>query len=278
MIRNSDMGEVGRSNLPIVVLVATTERRHLHQSRTIPSLLRQTRPWDALFVVDDTSRPLPDMANFWGETGLKSVRVVKNKRTDGAAGTWNTGLDAVREQVGEAWIAILDDDDEWLPQHLETCHMATALGVDAVISGITTYVDEVQASAPRLGEFTLTDFLHQNPGWQGSNTFVKLSFLEKAGRFDESLACTHDRDLAIRLLEVEGFRYARTAEVTVKYHIGSDVPAYTRRDNPIKLKGLSAFWGKHRHRMTREIEDKFFERASDLFGFRREQFHQYHGS
>lgn len=262
------------ANLPLVVLVATTDRRHLHRSRTIPSLLRQTRPWDALVFIDDTPRSLPELTKFWGESGLGSVLVAKNNRTVGAAGAWNTGLDLVRRQIGEAWVAILDDDDEWLPRHLEACHDVASAGADAAISGIATFVDEVQAGAPYLGEFTSADFLHQNPGWQGSNTYVKLSSLEKAGRFDEALACTHDRDLAIRLLELESFSYGRTGELSVKYHIGSNEPAYTRRHNPLKLQGLRTFWGKHRHRMTKELEDKFFERASDVFGFGREQFYQ----
>ena len=257
--------------LPVVVLIATTYRRHLHEARTVPSLLRQTRPWDMTVIVDDTDISLDELQEFWSQSGVSPVRVWKNNRTRGAAGTWNTGLDIIRKSYSDAWISILDDDDEWTDKHLEVCLSRARRGVDAVISGIVTYVDEVEASVPNQGQFVLEDFLYHNPGWQGSNTFVKLSSLERAGRFDEGLACTHDRDLAVRLLDLEGFRHMRTGEVTVKYHIGSNEAAYTRRLNPEKLEGLKVFWRKHRHRMTPEHQDKFFSRALEVFGFNRDQ-------
>jgi len=98
--------------------------------------------------------------------------------------------------------------------------------------------------------------------------------LERAGRFDEALACTHDRDLAIRLLSMANFSHVRTGLETVKYHISGAEPAYTRRLNPIKLQGLRAFWAKHRPRMTPSDEAAFFDHAEAMFGFNRQQFTQ----
>ena len=258
-------------NLPIVVLVTATDRPHLHSARTIPSLLRQTRPADAVVVVDDSMDCSDAIKASFGSATLNRLSVIRNARAKGAAGAWNTGLDFIRANFGDAWVAILDDDDEWQADHLCLCKSGTTGDVGAVISGIVTYVDGVPASVVVHDRFESRQFLSHNPGWQGSNTFVRLSLLEKAGRFDEELACTHDRDLAIRLLNLDGFTHARTQFETVRYHISASEPAYTRRLNPVKLEGLRSFWAKHRQSMTITDEAAFLAHAEAMFGFLADQ-------
>ena len=90
----------------------------------------------------------------------------------------------------------------------------------------------------------------------------------RVGMFDESLACTHDRDLALRLLALDGFRHARTGLVTVKYHVSATEPAYTRRLNPQKLDGLRGFWKKYQSSMDEPTRHKFLDHAFKMFGFR----------
>ncbi len=265
-------------NLPIVVLVTATDRPHLHSARTIPSLLRQTRPADAVVVVDDSMDCSDAIKESFGSAKLNRLSVIRNVGTKGAAGAWNTGLDFIRANFGDAWVAILDDDDEWEDDHLRLCKSGATGDVGAVISGIVTYVDGVPASVAVHDKFESRSFLSHNPGWQGSNTFVRLSLLEMAGGFDEKLACTHDRDLAIRLLNLDGFTHVRTQLETVRYHISASEPAYTRRLNPVKLAGLKGFWKKHRFRMTMADSEAFFAHADARFGFSQEQIIHDNGS
>ena len=262
------------ASIPLVVLITATDRPHLHLTRTIPSLRRQTRGWDAIVVVDDSKESSAAIRENFESAGFTNLSIMQNARAKGAAGAWNTGLDYIRANIGEAWVAILDDDDEWEADHLRSCLIRTSERVDAVIGGIVTYVDDVRASAAMHEKFMPSEFLSHNPGWQGSNTFVRLSRLEGAGRFDETLACTHDRDLAIRLLSMADFSHVRTGLETVKYHISASEPAYTRRLNPIKLQGLRAFWAKHRPLMTPSDEASFFSHAADMFGFSRQHITQ----
>ena len=278
LIRDANFRISHNACCPLVVLIAATDRSRLHLSRTIPSLLRQTKGWDAVVVVDDSSSSSNLIKANFGSAGLNGLNLIANRRAKGAAGAWNAGLEFIRSNIGEAWVAILDDDDEWSADHLETCLSKVADGVDAVIGGIMTLVDEVPASVPNHDGFHLASFLQHNPGWQGSNTFVRLSSLERAGCFDEALACTHDRDLAIRLLSLDGFTHVRTGVVTAKYHIGANEPAYTRRLNPVKLSGLRTFWLKHRSRMNEEQAAGFFTHAATMFGFSRQQITQEHES
>ena len=274
LIRDANPRMQRGADHPLVVLITATDRSHLHLSRTIPSLLRQTKGWDAVVVVDDSLSSSDQIKANFGSAGLQGLNLITNRRAKGAAGAWNSGLEFIRANIGEAWVAILDDDDEWSANHLETCYSKVSVGVDAVIGGIITFVDEVPASVPYHGEFHLGSFLQHNPGWQGSNTFVRLSSLERAGCFDEALACTHDRDLAIRLLSLDDFTHVRSGEVTAKYHVSANEPAYTRRLNPVKLSGLRTFWLKHRSRMNEEQEAGFFAHAATMFDFSRQQITQ----
>ena len=274
LLRHFEESVTDRASLPLVVLVTATDRPHLHLARTIPSLRRQTRRWDAIVVVDDSKDSAAVIRENFGSAGIARLSIIQNARAKGAAGAWNTGLDYIRANIGEAWVAILDDDDEWEADHLRSCLTQASEKIDAVVAGIVTYVDGVRASIAMHEKFKQGEFLRHNPGWQGSNTFVRLSMLERAGRFDEALACTHDRDLAIRLLDIPGFIHVRTGQETVKYHISAAEPAYTRRLNPIKLQGLRTFWAKHRLRMTPADEAAFFSHVDDMFGFSRRQITQ----
>jgi glycosyltransferase involved in cell wall biosynthesis len=257
--------------LPLYVVVTATDRSNFHLKRTIPSLLRQSKKWDNLIVVDDSTHSSVNINDNFFSANLPSFKLLENKKLKGAAGAWNTAIDYINELSDDGWVAILDDDDEWTTDHLESCLKLTENNLDAVISSIITIVDGVPSSIPFNGRFTIEDFLCRNPGWQGSNTFVRLSALNKAGKFDENLVCTHDRDLAIRLLELKDFTYVRTGTTTVKYHIGSNDPAFTRRLNPQKLSGLRTFWIKHNSKMTEDIKQNFFKHAFEMFGFHTHQ-------
>jgi glycosyltransferase involved in cell wall biosynthesis len=98
---------------------------------------------------------------------LNHLCQIRNARTKGAAGAWNTGLDFIRANFGDAWVAILDDDDEWEDDHLRLCKSGATGDVGAVISGIVTYVDGVPASVAVHDKFESRSFLSHNPGWQG---------------------------------------------------------------------------------------------------------------
>lgn len=258
-------------NLPLVVLVAMTDRAELHRSRTVPSLSGQSREWDSLYVIDDRDAVTGRVGGILAEAHLPGLVCLRNSRTKGAAGAWNTGLSSIAGRYQDAWVAILDDDDEWDAGHLELCVRFATSGCDAVVSGIA--VEGVVYPPGYLTDpLRRRDFLSGNPGWQGSNTFVRLSRLLEVGGFDESLPCTHDRDLALRLMALEGFTVSRTGRRTVWYRVDPHVPAYSRRGNPEKLAGLRGFLAKHGHEMNGADRDRFLMRAEELFGFGPEEF------
>ena len=79
-------------------------------ARTIDSVLAQIRPADEIIVVDDGSTD--DTADVVSRYGSKVIYIYQENA--GASAARNAGIKA----AGCEWIAFLDGDDQWLPEHL----------------------------------------------------------------------------------------------------------------------------------------------------------------
>jgi hypothetical protein len=97
--------------LPITVVIPAYNRARL-LDRALRSVNNQNRRADQVLVVDDASTDdTPKVAEALGAELIRHGRNI-----GGNAAARDTGLRAARHQ----WVALLDDDDEWLPHHLET--------------------------------------------------------------------------------------------------------------------------------------------------------------
>ena len=210
----------------VAVLVATANRSRLLASRALPSIESQTRtPWRVI-VVDDARDDAAALCTertvrAWQPAGIV-VDFLRNRRTRGAAGAWNSGLDHLLRAGGDPrrlHVALLDDDDRWEPDHLERClALAASRRLDVVAAPFLRIEEDVEPR-PEIPPRSLrpSSFLAGNPGIQASNLVCRLSVLLEAGLFDESLPSCTDRDLCIRISDLPGVRYGVTAHPTVHH-------------------------------------------------------------
>jgi glycosyltransferase involved in cell wall biosynthesis len=257
---------VAENQSKIIVLVTTYNRPQLLDSRALTSISNQKGTFDEIILIDNSDSESTRKKNekLFLDRFPHGVYQVNNSHPS-AAGTWNQGLHWIEENHPGAWGAIIDDDDEWLDNHLEVCEAAMD-GNDAVISGIRTFMDGELIDDRIPSSLSIGDFFAKNPGWQGSNTFARVSKLLEAGGFDEELLCTHDRDLAIRCLSLPEFRFTLTGEVTMLYHLEKQRDSLTMTKGRGKHTGLLQFHRKHKSQMSADCEEKFIERAANLFG------------
>ena len=259
----------------VAVLIATCNRPGLLAQRSLTSLQRQTRRPDYLVVVDDSDPSVrPDNRNIVNDLRLGGARIVyiANTRTRGASGAWNTGLEWLRRHAGEVggiFVAVLDDDDEWEPDHLALCKQAaTTQSLDmvapAIIRVFTGQADHTQLPPANLDP---DHFLVGNPHIQGSNLFVRLTALLEAGAFDESLTSSTDRDLCIRLADLGWIRYAPLASPTVRHYAETHRPRLSSPSGTPKKRGLDRFWTKWAGRMTDSQREAYLHRSKALFGW-----------
>ena len=99
--------------MPLITIVIPTQQRPQLVLRALKSVLGQTHQNIEVIVVVDG----PDSATIAALRSVNSprLRVIVNPRSLTAAGARNIGAANARG----AWIAFLDDDDEWLPHKLE---------------------------------------------------------------------------------------------------------------------------------------------------------------
>ena len=219
-----------------------------------------------MIVNDGAPHPEAVRGVFADLAGRTHLRLLDNAGTPGPAGAWNTGLQWLRDQGFGGFVAILDDDDTWDPPHLAAnLRAASAASADLAVSGLRLQVNGRLEPRPLLSRLAVTDFLGGNPGWQGSNTFVRLAALGAIGGFDEQLPSMHDRDLAVRLLRHPGISWVLVPEWTATWFFGTPGCLTARSEG--KMVALRRFLAKHQVLMGEEERAAYFERAQRLFGF-----------
>ncbi|MFM9437534.1 glycosyltransferase involved in cell wall biosynthesis [Janthinobacterium sp. CG_23.3] len=206
----------------ISVIIPTHNRRDM-LGRSIGSVLAQTRLPLEIIVVNDNGVAVDDIIAAHNASGI--VRGVTHATNQGASAARNTGLRMARG----AYIAYLDDDDVYLPTHLEStvgalqasdCLFGYALAeyvIDDMRNGELVNVGRVQPysnvaySRERL---MISNFI-PTPTW----VFAR-ALLEQVGYFDEYFAACEDWEWLIRAAAATDFLAvpALTVEVRQRLH------------------------------------------------------------
>lgn len=253
-----------------LVALIPTRKRPVLLERALKSVYAQPRSADRVVIVVDSQDPADTqevaelLARF--EAGGHRYELLSNRRTPGLSGALNSGLDHVVRSAADAtrtWVAFLDDDDEWTPDHLSACERHLPDVVQVLAAPFGRIEGRGKVIFPPSG-LTSDDFLVGNPGIQGSNLVARLDTLLQAGGFDESLVSCTDRDLCIRLADL-GASYRATAAVTVLHHADMARDRLSTPGSAAKQQGLSAFWRKYHTRMSPSQKEAFEARARELF-------------
>ena len=208
------------------------------------------------------------------------TKILPNKRTSGNSGTgaWNTALYQSVMYGKNNYIAILDDDDEWNEHYLKKCLDETRIEYKEsnkeFVLAVITWINRREKERDILlkideKNFEITSFLIGNPGFQGSNIFIRLREFLKLGCFDESLKSATDRDVAIRLIELKNtlkyplFKFI--AKPLVIHHAENEKRITEIYNN--KKMGLDLFYRKYIHLMTADVRKLSLQRAKDLFNY-----------
>ncbi|EGQ8946933.1 MULTISPECIES: glycosyltransferase [Vibrio] len=251
----------------VITLIATTPRLPLLTKQALPSIASQIRPPEAVVLVSDT-RPITQEEQKRLQSELKSIplHILNNSRSPGAAGSWNTGIDFIHKHIPDSYIAIIDDDDIWHPEHLSSCIAASNSGkADIILSGINVNINDKTVQTLIPNDISQRDFLIGNPGWQGSNTFIKSKLAVKVDGFTDGLISGNDRDFAIRILESNSVDIGYTNQATVDWICNQSPDALSAPGSAQKLRGSAQFLKLHGNKMSQQEMDIYFQRANKLF-------------
>ena len=259
--------------LPIVSLIATTPRLDFLRGESLKSIGAQiAKPELIVIVSDKRAISLEELNGLQSIVPEIPILSIQNKYSAGAAGSWNTGAEYIKARYDDCYLAILDDDDEWQSHHLSSClEILQKDSFDVVLSGIKVINQGELVSENIPNNLSVENFLTGNPGWQGSNTFIRLASLLQAGGYSDGLISCNDRDLAIRVLDKKSISIGYTQCSTVQWNINHSSDALSAAGSDQKLTGAAQFFNKYSHRMDQKQQEQFFHRMESLFNLTKEQ-------
>jgi len=205
-------------NAPLVsVIIPTFNRSHL-LDKAVQSVLRQTYKNYEILVIDDHS---PDETRaVVGRMNSEKIIYIRLPHNRGLSAARNTGFKAAR---GE-FMALLDDDDEWLETKLEKqmeAFLSAPPLVGVVYTGAWKISNNSRCPVPGSGAIPQEKNIYQDM-LQGkyfvlpSASMIRRECLQRVGLYDEHIRSLEDWDFWIRISKYYFFKYVD--ENLVLYH------------------------------------------------------------
>jgi glycosyltransferase involved in cell wall biosynthesis len=222
---------------PMVTAVIPTRNRPGLVLRAVRSALAQTYANIEVIVVVDG----PDQATVSALETMQAsdarLRILPLPQSVGACDTRNAGIKAAR---GE-WIALLDDDDEWMPQKLEkqiALGERSSYSLPVISSRMVLRTPAIDRIWPRNKPFLpfadyavlRTELLPGEGGLQTS-TLVARSALFKSCLFTSGLPRHQELDWLIRAVDLPGVGLEFVPEPLSIWHVDRNRAAIGNSDD-----------------------------------------------
>ncbi len=215
----------------VSVVIPTFNRGHQIR-RCLESVLAQTYPYFEALVVDDGSDREDPTESVVAALGDDRIQFLRRPVHENANVARNAGISAA---TGD-FIAMLDSDDEWLPDHLaRRIEKSTQVHCDGIYGSFQVFdgqlYDPVQArDIEACGN--PVDFVLQKRGGAPTSTHFYTTESARATLWDATLRRHQDYDFVIRY--ARRYRFWRDSRITVTYNWSQrdsqelDFPSYIR--------------------------------------------------
>lgn len=247
-----------------ISVVIPTHRRADLLARLLASVHAQTlRPLEVI-VVDDASPNREDYVAVIdaARRHIPALQYVRLETNAGAPRARNRGIARARGD----WIALVDDDDEWLPQKLA---MQRAVAADAPpsVGLVYTWTRALDGAGRLLYESTpsvegraerqifTTNFI------LSPSVMIRRDVFDRVGTFDEELPSCQDWDMWARILGA-GFECRVVREIVSVYHRHGQASVGL---SPRALQGYRMFLTKHWRSILRHTGPINWTRKGVLF-------------
>jgi len=230
----------------------------------LDSIAAQTRPAHETIVIDDAST---DDAVAIVEGHALPVTLLHCEHRNAAA-TRNEGIAAA---TGD-WIAFLDADDQWMPNHLQRAGELLDDGDDVafianhnflfedgrvakISEGLRPKLDQPETAIPAS---RWPELLTQGFHFGHSTVLLRRDRVEAVGRFDVTQKRRHDMDLWLKMIAGHTWAYDTALHATYR----ADTPGSISRNEPeceyFFLKALL----RHREAFAGPAMDALIENAA----------------
>jgi len=229
----------------------------------LQSIFDQTFQDFEIIVVNDAGE---DVEHVLKAINSPKISFLQHETNKGLAAARNTGIRAARGK----YIAYLDDDDIYYPDHLETLtNFLEETGAKVAYSdaciGFQEKRDDLFVTMHRE-KFPAQDFDRDSIL---VDNFIPVLCLVHAkdclsvtGEFDESLRRHEDWDLWIRMSQ--SFQFAHIKKITCEFTYRPDGPGMTSSTTPMFLETYRRIYSKYAH-LTRDRKDIQARQQTNLF-------------
>jgi glycosyltransferase involved in cell wall biosynthesis len=252
---------------PLVSIIIPTFNRPDSLRVTLQSVLAQTYHNFEAIVINDGGADVSEVIDFFNND--KRIVYLQHTENKGLAAARNT---AIRAAHGK-YVAYLDDDDIYYPEHLETLVSFLESGDYKV-----AYTDSYQADQTWITDRYVTtrkeiiysyDFSREKLLIHNYipilNLVYRMDLLDDVGLFDETLGTHEDWELLIRLSQKYEFFHVKA--VTAECRMRDDATNMTEYKRSNYLRTLRRIYQLYSHRALdtgiREAQ-KYFEESLEI--------------
>jgi len=233
-------------SMPLVSVIIPTYGRENLLRRAIERVIAQTwTTWDRI-VVHDAS-PDDSVGSVISEFDDPRMRCIRHEFNQGAPAARNTGIRAAKG----TYIALLDSDDEWLPEKLEVqlglFEDSSSEEIGVVVCNIISVrtmggkiVDRSLVSKRPLNGYVYPALLGRRNMRPTSTILIKSDILDHDELFDETLESSQEYDLLVRLARDHHFATAGQRLVLMHLHEGARISTSAKR-----MPGMENALAKH---------------------------------
>lgn len=217
-----------------ISIVIISHNRQREVLRALRSARAQTVPALEIIVVDDGSTPAIVLEDLRSMDGGPPLRLIRNDQAVGPSAARNRGILA----ASGAWIAFLDDDDQFEPEKLAVIgRCIEQRGADADVfyhpARIIMVNEGVEylslPSVPANHAALCRSLLVKNIVGGTPMVVARKTALESVGLFDESLRALEDYELWLRMATA-GSRFSFVADPLTRYDCATAKASVTKSD------------------------------------------------
>ncbi len=221
---------------PLVSICVPAFKAEKHLLETLESISSQTfANWEVIVTEDGSKDGTEAIVQAFQRSVSQPVTYHRHDPNRGLPATRNHGISVARG----TWIALLDSDDLWTPDHLETLVLRAAQNdADLIHAGSLLFDSDtgeaLETRAPsddEISTFPLSLFLGRYI-IQPSSVLLRKQLWKTVGGFNPDFRYVEDREMWLRCARAGG-RFGYTGKITCRYR--KHGAALSRHSEPMAL-------------------------------------------
>lgn len=221
---------------PLISICVPAYKAEKHLAETLESVRTQTFPdWELVVTEDGSKDGTEAIVRTFAQSVAQKVTYHRHDPNRGLPATRNHGISIAQG----TWIALLDSDDLWEANHLQTLAARIAQNdADLVHAGSVLFDSdsgrELEKRAPspeEIAGFPLSLYIGRYI-IQPSSVALRKNLWEKVGGFNPDFRYVEDREMWLRCARAGG-RFAFTGKITCRYR--KHGAALSRHSEPMAI-------------------------------------------